>query len=102
MTAPGLPIPGDEAAKTTAGQLPDDAHEVHEALLGNTFPALCHFWRITRGARWIYYPDETHPPARFEKAYVEYKFRELIAWVEALPRALVRTAESPHHVAVFQ
>ena len=74
----------------------------HEALMGDTFPVLCHFWRIVHGSRWIYYPDEGSPPENFALTLVEHKFRELIAWVEALPRSLVRTKDSPHHVVVFQ
>ncbi|RYP28182.1 hypothetical protein DL767_007330 [Monosporascus sp. MG133] len=101
VASPALPIPGDEAAKTVPGQFPEDGHLVHEALLGNTFPALCHFWRITSGARWIYYPDEDCPPDKFKMAIAEHKFRELIAWAEGLSRRLVRRERSPHHVAVF-
>ncbi|RYP66001.1 hypothetical protein DL770_008887 [Monosporascus sp. CRB-9-2] len=101
VKSPTLPIPGDEAAKTVPGQFPEDDHLVHEALLGNTFPALCHFWRITYGARWIYYPDEDCPPDKFKMAIAEHKFRELIAWAEGLSRRLIRREQSPHHVAVF-
>lgn len=100
-TFPTVPIPGDEAFETV-GQPPDEGYLPHDDLLGSTFPALCHFWQITRGARWIYYPDEDSPPERFELVLVEHKFRELIAWAEALSRALVLTDQSPHHVAVFQ
>ncbi|RYP53836.1 hypothetical protein DL768_001287 [Monosporascus sp. mg162] len=101
VTSPTLPIPGDEAAETVPGQLPDDGHLVHEALLGDTFPALCHFWRITYGVRWIYYPDKDCPPDKFKMAISEHKFRELIAWAEGLSYRLVRREQSPHHVAVF-
>ncbi|RYP07734.1 hypothetical protein DL764_002353 [Monosporascus ibericus] len=101
VTSPTLPIPGDEAAKTVPGQLPEGDYLVHEALLGNTFPALCHFWRIAYGARWIYYPDEDCPPDKFKMAIAEHKFRELIAWAEGLSHCLVRREQSPHHVAVF-
>lgn len=98
---PAVPIPGDEAFEAS-GQPPGQGPLPHDDLLGSTFPALCHFWRITRGVRWIYYPDEDSPPAKFELVHAEYKFRELIAWAETLSRALVRTDQSPHHVAVFQ
>ncbi|RYO90667.1 hypothetical protein DL766_002864 [Monosporascus sp. MC13-8B] len=88
VSSPTLPIPGDEAAKTAPGELPEDGHSVHEALPGNTFPALCHFWRIINGARWIYYQDEACPPDRLKMAIAEHKFRELIAWAEGLSRRL--------------
>ncbi|RYP67177.1 hypothetical protein DL771_007405 [Monosporascus sp. 5C6A] len=101
VSSPTMPIPGEEAAKTAPGQPPEDGRLVHEALLGNTFPALCHFWRITCGARWIYYPDEDCPPDKFKMATAEHKFRELIAWAEGLSRRLVRREKGPHHVAVF-
>ncbi|RYP51527.1 hypothetical protein DL769_010803 [Monosporascus sp. CRB-8-3] len=102
VSSPTLPIPGDEAAKAAPGQLPEGGHLVHEALLGNTFPALCHFWRIIYGARWMYYPDRDCPPDKFKMAIAEHKFRELIAWAEGLSRPLILRKQSPHHVAVFQ
>ena len=103
VSAPALPIPGDSISKTGAGlHAPDHEHPAQEAVMGDTFPALCHFWQIVHGARWIYYPDEESPPEKFAMVLAEHKFRELIAWVEVLPRSLVRAEESPHHVVVFQ
>ena len=103
VSTPALPIPGDSISRTGAGTHSLD-HEcpARDALLGDTFPALCHFWRIVHGAKWIYYPEEQSPPKKYEMNLAEHKFRELIAWVERLPRSLARTEKSPHHVDVFQ
>ncbi|RYP17053.1 hypothetical protein DL765_004752 [Monosporascus sp. GIB2] len=73
VSSPTLPIPGDEAAKTARGELPEDGHS-----------------------------DKGCPPDRFKMAIAEHKFRELIAWAERLSRRLVRREQSPHHVAVLQ
>ncbi|CAJ2502350.1 Uu.00g097440.m01.CDS01 [Anthostomella pinea] len=96
---PILPIP--EGAIAQQGIVPRDVHEVDEALVGNTFPALCRFWLIIHGARWIYYPGKSIPDSNFQMALAEHKFRELIAWAQNLPPSLLRREGSPHYVAVI-
>ncbi|OTB08659.1 hypothetical protein M426DRAFT_159274 [Hypoxylon sp. CI-4A] len=92
---PRVPIPGDH------GSTPNVTPSTGEALIGQTFPVLCNFWKIIHGALWIYYPDSNGPPDRFKLDIAELKFRELIAWADGLPSTLWRRDDSPHHVAVF-
>ncbi|ROT35470.1 hypothetical protein SODALDRAFT_353155 [Sodiomyces alkalinus F11] len=73
--------------------------------MGETFPALCRFWRIMHALTVQYYRYQTRPPScpssRVGLEFAEYKYRELIAWAETLPESLVQSDTSPHHVMVF-
>ena len=73
-----------------------------EKLLGRIFPALCNLWLIVHKARWIYYSVDESPPASLRTSLVEFAYRELIAWAEALPPDLLRRDQAPHYVTVFQ
>lgn len=99
---PVLPIPGEAAFLTQTFDSSIESLSAIGVLMGNTFPALCQFWRIIHGARWIYYPDHKTPAEHHKLDLAEHKFRELIAWAEGLPPSMIRTEGSPHHVAVFQ
>ncbi|KAI1417601.1 hypothetical protein F5Y13DRAFT_151386 [Hypoxylon sp. FL1857] len=101
MILPRVPIPGNQSFTAQDAPIPQTTSSVGEALLGNTFPALCNFWRIIHGALWIYYPGADSPPDRFKLDIAENKFRELITWAGFLPSFLLRRKDSPHHVAVF-
>ncbi|KAI0122595.1 hypothetical protein F4814DRAFT_438582 [Daldinia grandis] len=99
-SAPVLPIPGERMVV----HRDDDVGEnftAEEGLLEIIFPALCKFWHIIQGAAWIYTPALGHPPDVFRMALVEHKFRELIAWAEALPLPLLRTEDQIHHVILL-
>ncbi|KAF3059905.1 hypothetical protein GL218_04941 [Daldinia childiae] len=99
-SAPLLPIPGER----TPIHQEDDMNEnlqADEGLLEMIFPALCHFWQIIHGAAWIYTSTEDRPPDIFRMALAENKFRELIAWAEALPLPLIRTDAQTHHVILL-
>ncbi|KAI2768752.1 hypothetical protein F4815DRAFT_498004 [Daldinia loculata] len=100
-SAPVLPIPGE---RTTPAHQDGDMGEsfpADECLVEMIFPALCHFWKIIQGAAWIYTPTQGRPPDVFRMALVEHKFRELIAWAEALPLRLLRTEDQTHHVILL-
>lgn len=71
-------------------------------LIETVFPAVCNFWKIIHGARWIYNEVDDPPPARFRMSLVENKFRELINWAEALPTSMLRTEAKTHHATVLQ
>ncbi|KAI3572557.1 hypothetical protein IWW34DRAFT_637377 [Fusarium oxysporum f. sp. albedinis] len=103
---PVLPIPGfawhggrDESANSVRQSL-------HSAYMGDTFPALCQFWRIIHEVTLRYYRDQPNPRGRLSDhvrlAFAEYKYRELIAWAETLPSSMMRSEQSPHHVLTFQ
>lgn len=74
--------------------------------MGETLPALCKFWRILHGVTLQYYnrtKNATDSPNRdVSFDFVELKYRELLAWLETLPRSLIPSEDSPHHVVVFQ
>ncbi|EXA30436.1 hypothetical protein FOVG_18172 [Fusarium oxysporum f. sp. pisi HDV247] len=102
---PVLPIPGfawhggrDESANSVRQSL-------HSAYMGDTFPALCQFWRIIHEVTLRYYRDQPNPRGRLSDhvrlAFAEYKYRELIAWAETLPSSMMRSEQSPHHVLTF-
>ncbi|KAM5381974.1 hypothetical protein ACJZ2D_002762 [Fusarium nematophilum] len=102
---PVTPIPGHAWHHN-----PDDSVEsVHESLestyMGDTFPALCRFWRIIHEVTLRYYRDQPRPreglSGHVSLAFAEYKYRELIAWAETLPPSMMRSAQSPHHVLIF-
>ncbi|KAK2468169.1 hypothetical protein H9L39_20391 [Fusarium oxysporum f. sp. albedinis] len=102
---PVLPIPGfawhagrDESANSVRQSL-------HSAYMGDTFPALCQFWRIIHEVTLRYYRDQPNPRGRLSDhvrlAFAEYKYRELIAWAETLPSSMMRSEQIPHHVLTF-
>ncbi|KAI0391177.1 hypothetical protein F5Y17DRAFT_468381 [Xylariaceae sp. FL0594] len=109
---PTVPIPGGARAVQGHNRESDSDEEMEqwsqhaefphdEQLLGSIFPALCNLWRIVHRARWIYYNVEKSPPAFLRNSQVEFAFRELIAWAEALPPDLIRKDRGPHYVTVF-
>ncbi|KAI0168839.1 hypothetical protein GGR52DRAFT_493079 [Hypoxylon sp. FL1284] len=100
-SAPLVPIPGEPSPTQRRGgtseEVPTNKRQPEEI-----FPAVCHFWRIIHGARWIYYDKvQDSPPKRYKAALVEHTFRELIAWAETLPPSLLRTQSTSHHVTVL-
>ncbi|KAH7191037.1 hypothetical protein BKA60DRAFT_662504, partial [Fusarium oxysporum] len=78
---------------------------LQSAYMGDTFPALCQFWRIIHEVTLRYYHDQPNPRGRLSDhvrlGFAEYKYRELIAWAETLPSSMMRSEQSPHHVLTF-
>ncbi|EXK75649.1 hypothetical protein FOQG_19585 [Fusarium oxysporum f. sp. raphani 54005] len=103
---PVLPIPG----YVWLGAPNESANSVRQPLqsayMGDTFPALCQFWRIIHEVTLRYYHDQPNPRSRLSDhvrlGFAEYKYRELIAWAETLPSSMMRSEQSPHHVLTFQ
>ncbi|RKK65578.1 hypothetical protein BFJ69_g16156 [Fusarium oxysporum] len=103
---PVLPIPG----YVWLGAPNESANSVRQPLqsayMGDTFPALCQFWRIIHEVTLRYYHDQPNPRGRLSDhvrlGFAEYKYRELIAWAETLPSSMMRSEQSPHHVLTFQ
>ncbi|EGU71754.1 hypothetical protein FOXB_17737 [Fusarium oxysporum f. sp. conglutinans Fo5176] len=103
---PVLPIPGI----AWHGGRDESANSVRQSLqstyMGDTFPALCQFWRIIHEVTLRYYRDQPNPRGRLSDHvrldFAEYKYRELIAWAETLPSSIMRSEQSPHHVLTFQ
>ncbi|KAI1130265.1 hypothetical protein F5Y10DRAFT_289717 [Nemania abortiva] len=99
---PMMPIPGDTDLPDPESNIFEDGDVIDRGVLGITFPALCKFWLITHGARWIHLPDPPPiPDPFFRMSVLEHKYRQLLAWVETLSPNLLRTEESPHHTIVF-
>ncbi|KAM4062178.1 fungal zn(2)-Cys(6) binuclear cluster domain-containing protein [Hirsutella rhossiliensis] len=109
---PELPIPGVREPVSTP-------HKEHSAkgpglgdpalatapYMGETFPALCMFWRILHGVTRDYYQNAPKQPApasgHVSLVFAEHKYRELLAWAETLPKSLALSEDSAHHVVVF-
>ena len=79
------------------GQLPSVSHT------GDTFVALCHFWRIMYDVAAVYYSangQSERQPLTLQ--FAEFKFRELLAWTDELPLTLARSGSNPHYVVILQ
>lgn len=112
---PALPIPGDspEFASSpgssrsrdsdTNSQIPERIPPIY---MGETFTALCRFWRILHGVSMVYYNRNTSTPAHISEhvsiEFAERKYRELLAWIETLPSSFAQAEDNPHHVMTFQ
>ncbi|KAH6707255.1 hypothetical protein VD0002_g8150 [Verticillium dahliae] len=111
---PALPIPGDspEFASSpgssrsrdsdTNSQIPERIPPIY---MGETFTALCRFWRILHGVSMVYYNRNTSTPAHISEhvsiEFAERKYRELLAWIETLPSSFAQAEDNPHHVMTF-
>ncbi|EQK97635.1 N-terminal fungal transcription regulatory domain-containing protein [Ophiocordyceps sinensis CO18] len=109
---PMLPIPGTREPVSTPHQEhfaeeppPGDPDRAPAPYMGETFPALCRFWRILHGVTRDYFhkaPKQPEPASEHVSlAFAEHKYRELLAWAETLPESLVVSEVSAHHVVVF-
>lgn len=98
-TPPLLPLP-----ETTASH--GRSRAASASYMGETFPALCKFWRILYGVTVAYYkrsPTVAEAPSQHVTLdFAELKYRELLAWSETLPPSLVPSEGSPHHVIILQ
>ncbi|KAI0127278.1 hypothetical protein BJ170DRAFT_694094 [Xylariales sp. AK1849] len=99
VSPPTLPVPVERYNTMQESDGIDGS--ARQSLMGDTFPALCHFWRIVQRSEWDYYPDKNSPPKAFRSEFMEYNFRELIAWAETLPPVMLHDQHRSHHVAVF-
>lgn len=81
-------------ASSAARQLP--------SYMGRTLPALCHFWEILHdvAARYSSRGGATNELPSFEAA--EFKFREVLAFIDNLPAELARGPDNAHHVVILQ
>ncbi|KAM0497648.1 hypothetical protein ACHAPB_006690 [Verticillium nonalfalfae] len=111
---PALPIPGDSPEFASSpgssrsresdanSQIPERIPPIY---MGETFTALCRFWRILHGVSMVYYNRNTSTPAHIcEHVSIEFaerKYRELLAWIETLPSSFAQAEDSPHHVMTF-
>ncbi|KAJ2988618.1 hypothetical protein NUW58_g3878 [Xylaria curta] len=116
-SAPIVPIPGetgnrprhtgildaeiDDRDEEDSDEEEKEDNPSEEITLRRAFPILCNFWRLVYKARWIYYSVQESPPVHLRNTLIEYTYRELIAWVETIPRSLIRKENSPHYVMVF-
>jgi len=81
---PVMPIPGH----AWHGIFDNGVESVRESLqssyMGDTFPALCQFWKIVHKVTLRYYRDIPPPRGQLSDhvslSFAEYKYRELIAW----------------------
>ncbi|EQB55143.1 hypothetical protein CGLO_04959 [Colletotrichum gloeosporioides Cg-14] len=102
---PVLPIPGvlrSDSPSPGSSSLSADPSEALPPYMGSTFSTLCQFWRILHGVTLSYYKDKpTSLPEHASIDFAEFKYRELLAWIEALPSDQALKDHSPHHVVVL-
>lgn len=102
-----IPGPGQNAScssSSSSSSIPDFLI-APVPYMGDTFPALCRFWRIVHGVTTRYYKNSSsrRPPSdHVTLEFAEHKYRELLAWAETLPSSLIQSERSPHHVVIFQ
>ncbi|KAM0816674.1 hypothetical protein AB5N19_02476 [Seiridium cardinale] len=107
---PTLPIPGDSgraspessgtsSSGVSSGKTPEPY--ILPSYMGNTFPAVCEFWRIMREVCLAYFSAEGDPMDHVSLDFAELKYREILAWAENLPLPILRDVDSPHHVMVL-
>jgi hypothetical protein len=104
---PALDIPDSEGTSKAdadhmelesemGGPLPSQSYA------GDTFVALCHFWRIMYDVATVYYGGHetaAQPPLTLQ--FAEFKFRELLAWTDELPLTLARSGDNPGYVVIL-
>ncbi|OPB46196.1 C6 transcription factor [Trichoderma guizhouense] len=99
---PTLAIPDDGDDERAAEQDLGDMQSVLPQFMGQTFRALCQFWRIMHEVAVMYYgAGSAAIPERVPLHFAENKFRELLAWADGLPMNLVRSERNPHHVVIL-
>ncbi|KAK2007085.1 hypothetical protein LZ32DRAFT_542628 [Colletotrichum eremochloae] len=103
---PVYPVPIEKEHKTNPGDLDsssyDDPEEDIPLYMGHTFPTLCKFWCIIHDVTLAYYKNQQKPlPDHVSLDFAEYKYRELLAWIECLPSDQMLTDGCPHHVVIF-
>ncbi|KHN96822.1 uncharacterized protein MAM_05378 [Metarhizium album ARSEF 1941] len=92
---PVLPPPGDDEQDGGEEPAPPD-------YMGGVFPYLCRFWSIVHEVALLSRGDGGSPaPEQQSLRFVEYKFRELLAWSNGLPYGLSRGDQNPHYVQVL-
>ncbi|TDZ29635.1 Nitrogen assimilation transcription factor nit-4 [Colletotrichum spinosum] len=103
---PVYPVPGDPTPSSTPDTADSFGSDVSEgslpSFMGRTLPVLCKFWHMMHGVTLQYYKDRSSPILdHVSLDYAEFKFRELLAWMESLSPNLVLRDHCPHHVVVF-
>ncbi|KAG7123089.1 Nitrogen assimilation transcription factor nit-4 like protein [Verticillium longisporum] len=90
------------AQNDTTAEIPERIPPIY---MGETFTALCRFWRILHGVSMVYYNRNTSTPAHISEhvsiEFAERKYRELLAWIETLPSSFAQAEDNPHHVMTF-
>lgn len=107
---PQLPVPGQVPGEPDDNEQVDLSNEYYTAsaarqlpsYMGRTLPALCHFWSILHDvAAWYSSKGAaTNQLPSFQTA--EFKFREVLAFIDNLPPELARSPGNAHHVMIFQ
>ncbi|KAL7809059.1 N-terminal fungal transcription regulatory domain-containing protein [Trichoderma gracile] len=100
---PRLPIPGNQenhesdsdSSGTSSQAEPDPPY------MGGVFPYICQFWSILHELALLYRHRGPLKGDRRTLCFAEFKFRELLAWSNRLPRRLCRNDQSPHYVQIL-
>ncbi|KZL78030.1 N-terminal fungal transcription regulatory domain-containing protein (zinc finger protein) [Colletotrichum tofieldiae] len=102
---PVYPVPTEPVDRTTRKESDNSSSDALEDLpsyMGHTFPTLCKFWGIIHGVTLAYYKNRQSPlPDHVSLDFAEYKYRELLAWMERLPSDQMLRDDCPHHVIIF-
>lgn len=73
------------------------------AYMGGVFSHLCDFWLIMHEVAIMYTRHNGSLLAEQRTLrFAEYKFRELLAWGNRLPKSVSHSKRNPHHVQVLQ
>ncbi|KAL7933902.1 N-terminal fungal transcription regulatory domain-containing protein [Trichoderma chlorosporum] len=100
---PYLPIPGLEHYGGADRAMSPESLSLtpHSQYMGGVFPYLCKFWSIMFEVSLAYDDGQSPLNGLGTLQFAEYKFRELLAWSNALPSHLLRVDHNPHYVQVL-
>lgn len=94
---PTLPVPGEDRDGESWPSHPLPLY------MGRTFPVICNLWTIAQEVAAVYFSDRREPIyKRVPVAYVEAKYRSLLACMDTLDEDMIRGDHNPAHVVMLQ
>lgn len=107
---PIIPVPaGESNVREDDEDGGDSFNEASTDLANNDmgsqviFASLCHFWRIMHEVVTVYHGSQTAAGGESPSLlFAEFKFRELLAWADRLPKTLTRSQNNPDVVVIMQ
>ncbi|PTB75254.1 N-terminal fungal transcription regulatory domain-containing protein [Trichoderma longibrachiatum ATCC 18648] len=102
---PRLPIPGSQENQSQQSESESSSSsspaEPDPPYMGGVFAYICQFWSILHELALLYRHKGPLKGDRRTLCFAEFKFRELLAWSNRLPRRLCRNDQSPHYVQIL-
>lgn len=101
---PAIPIPYDTADyREEADQNSQGEPESWDQKQYAVFPPLCEFWKIMHEVTTVFYGNQTASVRQtVSLQFAEFKYRELLAWADALPMILARSGQAQDVVIIIQ